>query len=83
MEQKEAEARDAQFAFVAEMNSSHSAGEFAEVLFRGGGDDLRLLDQLLDALESRKALELLFADEPSGESVTSTELRRYVRRRHR
>ncbi|MGW8554280.1 helix-turn-helix domain-containing protein [Streptomyces tubercidicus] len=83
IEQLDTPTRDALFAFVAEMNSSHSAGGFAEILLRGGGDDLRLLDKLLDALESHKALDLLFNDEPSGESVTSTELRRYVRRRHR
>ncbi|MEW9518726.1 helix-turn-helix domain-containing protein [Streptomyces tubercidicus] len=75
--------RDALLAFVAEMSSSRRVREFAEILLRGGGDDLRLLDQLLDELESRKALDLLFADEPSGESVTSKALRRYVRRRHR
>ncbi|MGW2416178.1 helix-turn-helix domain-containing protein [Streptomyces tubercidicus] len=69
------------FVLVAEAGS-RIAGRFAESLHRGGGDDLRLLDQFLDELESRKALDLLLADDPSGESVTSTELRRYVHRRH-
>ncbi|MFE6743354.1 hypothetical protein [Streptomyces tubercidicus] len=82
IEQLDTPTRDALFAFVAEMNSSRSAGEFAEVLFHGGRDDLRLLDQLLDALESHKTVDLLFAAESSGERVTSTELRRYVHRRH-
>ncbi|MFF8277205.1 helix-turn-helix domain-containing protein [Streptomyces lateritius] len=78
----DASARDALYAFMAELGRDRLMGRFADRLYRGGGDDLRPIDHLLDVLASRDALGLLAGKAEDGTPHISGELRRYVDERH-
>ncbi|MFF8606236.1 helix-turn-helix domain-containing protein [Streptomyces sp. NPDC015346] len=82
VQQLNASARETLYAFMAGIGRDRLMGRFADRLYRGGQDDLRPIDHLLDVLASRGALALLAGKAEDGTPHISGELRRYVDERH-